>query len=40
MFLKPTPEKPEQAHRPGKTVRFSVDSQVSSPIAKRSPLPI
>jgi len=26
------PEMPEQAHRPGKAVRFSIGSQASSPI--------
>jgi len=27
-------------NRPGKAVRFSIGSQASSPISKRSPLPI
>jgi len=30
MFLKPTPEMPEQAHRPGMAVRFSIGSETSN----------
>jgi len=33
MILKPTPEKPEQAHRPGMAVQFSIANQESSPIS-------
>jgi len=32
--LKPTPEMPEQAHRQGMAVRFSIGSQASSPISE------
>jgi len=40
MMLKPTPEKPEQAHMP--EWQFYTQSAVKQavPIAKRSPLPI
>jgi len=32
LILKPILELPEQAHKPGKAVRFSTGSQASSPI--------
>jgi len=39
MILKPTPEMPEQAHRPGKVVWCSIGSQASSPISEAMTAP-